>query len=248
MNKLLLFINYLMTKDTIGGSADKWNISESVYMVYIKDVMYAIILFYINNSNIISIPSKNTQKNIYNLLKQCNYKFPNCIYLLDNTHKRCVGQKKNLLSWKFKFKASYSHLFIICRLTGLIVSIDLCNNGSESDITILKKSSFGQNINNLLNNSIFCLADSGYWGFKSPQFVMLPKRNTLIYKAIGKNFRKNFRSIRVQIECFFGKFYINQNKRLIYWEHKGNKSRILHELILLCACVCCNLLIINNLK
>ena len=224
-NKLLLYINFLHTAGNLYELTNLWKCGVNIIKTYVIDTVAAILLTYKNEPCIISVPNHENQKYMSEILKITDDNLIQAVFYLDNTHKLCLGRNDpEKRSWKFHWRAAWSHLFVIDRIFGLIIAINSGNPARKHDLTTLRESEFGINFNEYMSDIHYCLGDSAYLYFKKQNFAPLPKRSSFIYKLLDKDFRKKHRDCRVKVENFFSHYFINQNIRLNKWPFKGKKS------------------------
>lgn len=248
-NKLLLFINFLHTKGNLSQLTYLWPCGLSALKIYIIDVIAAILFTYHDVSDIIFVPNHEIQHLMSDILLIANKDINQAVFHLDNTHKLCLGQKdKDKRSWKFHWKAAWSHLFVMDRIFGIVVACNIGNPARKHDLTILKESNFGINFKDLMGDLKYCLADSAYLYFNEKQFAPLPKRSTITYKLLDKDFRKQHKLCRVKIENFFALFFINQNIRLTEWPFIRETSVELLNCVMICAIILWNQVKLFNIK
>jgi len=241
MNKILLWINFLHSKSTIPEFCEKWNVKEGSVKNYVLDVLIAILISYYDDYGIIGVPNKNQQHIMNKILHNTNSDLKNAILYLDGTHKLTVGRNDvNKRSWKFHWRAAYSHLFVVDRIFGVIVAANVGNPSRKHDCTILKESTFGINFDQMLTELYYCLGDNAYYNFKKEQFAAMPKKTSHMYHFLDKNFMYKHKKCRVTVEHTFAKFFINQHTRLNEWTFKGPKALALLNCNLICAIILWN--------
>ena len=222
-----------------------WRIKcRSLVKDYVTDVITAILLSYQGDEGIISVPNHETQNIMSNVLKITNHKLYDSIFYLDGTHKLCLGRNDaNKRSWKHHWKAAWSHLFVIERIFGIIIAANVGNPSKKHDLKILRESNFGINFKNLLSELHNCLGDSAYVNFVEKSFAPMPKKSSIIYSLLDRKFRYEHKAVRVEIEHFFGNFFINQFYRLNFWTIKCKAS-----LQILNCCLICSIIFWNQCK
>ena len=249
MNKLLMWINFLHSTSTLGEFCQNWCICQQTVMNYVNDVNVAILLTYKNDDGIINSPTIKMQHLMKEILRNKNETMIDALLYLDGTHKLTVGRNdKNKRSWKYHWRAAWSHLFVIDRIFGMINAVNVGNPACKHDITVLKESNFGINFDNILNDMYYCLGDNAYYGFNKKQFAAMPKQTSYQYKLLDSKFMYEHKKCRASVEHFFAKFFINQNIRLNYWTMKGKKSLPLLNCTLICAIILWNQIKIWNLS
>ena len=122
----------------------------------------------------------------------------------------------------------------------MITAINIGNPAWKHDLTVLKESDFGMNFDKLLADLYYCLGDNAYFSFKQKQFCAMPKKTSILYELLDKNFLYKHKKCRVEVEHFFAKFFINQNLRLNNWTFKGKNSLKLLNCNLVCAIILWN--------
>ena len=226
-----------------------WKCGVNIIKTYIIDTVVAILLTYQNEPGIISVPSHESQYIMSEILKTTDANLIDAVFYLDNTHKLCLGRKDvDKRSWKHHWKAAWSHLFVIERIFGLIIAVNSGNPARKHDLTTLRESKFGINFNSYLTDVHYCLGDSAYLYFKKTNFAPLPKRSSLIYKLLDKDFRQQHRDCRVKVENFFGQYFINQNLRLNNWQFKGKTSLPFLNCVMISSIIIWNQFKLWNIK
>ena len=224
-NKLLLFLNFLHTKGNLNELTNLWKINVNLIKIFVLDVIAAILLYYKDDKEIIGVPTHECQVLMKNILELTNEKLVDAIFYLDGTHELCLGKNDvNKRSWKYRWQAAYSHLFVIDRIFGMVIAINCGNPAKKHDLKVLKESSFGINFSELMNDLFYCLADSAYVSFNKKNLAPMPKKSSIIYKLLEKEFKNEHKHCRSKVEHFFSHFFINQFCRLNKWPFKGKKS------------------------
>ena len=99
---------------------------ETTSMVYVFDVVNAIMSAFNKTPGIISVPKEEVQDVMFNHLKKTDQHLPHGLFTVDGTHKRCKGRKdKNKRSWKFRWAPAKSFMFIFDRVFGTVCAMSL---------------------------------------------------------------------------------------------------------------------------
>ena len=113
-NKLIIWLCFVHSRSTLHEFCEKWNMCEQTLKNYITDVNIAILLTYKNDDGILGVPNDHSQHLMNKILINTNKKMVDAILYLDGTHKLCMGRDDaNKRSWKFKWRAAWSHLFVV---------------------------------------------------------------------------------------------------------------------------------------
>ena len=241
LNKLLIWISFLHSSSSLFEFSCQWKLNEQTIKNYIVDVLFAILLTYKNDKGIIKVPDFAAQHLMHKILINKNEDLVESLLYLDGTHKLTVGRNDiNKRSWKFKWRPAWSHLFVIDRIFGMILSVNIGNPARKHDITILNESNFGINFDHLLDELYFCLADNAYYGFNKKNFCAMPKKTSDIYKLLDKDFIYKHKKCRVNVEHLFARFFVNQNIRLNNWTLKGQNALKLLNCNLICSIILWN--------
>ena len=228
-NKLLLWIDRNHNKLSWNQVAADYQIGVATGKGYVTDVENAILNAF-ENSNIISFPSEDNKIKMVEILKKKKAHMPNALFTLDGKHARCTGkQHSERLSWKYRWQPCFNCLFVIERVFGTVCAFNLDHEAKKHDITILRESTFFQNIDEELNGWTI-LADKGYIGIETDLIAPAHKRESRKRKEFNKatknckSFWKAFNDARNDSERAFAQFFYNKFPLLGNWPGKSKNT------------------------
>ena len=228
-NKLLLWLDRNHNKLSWDQISRNYHIGVSTGKGFIQDLENAILRAF-QDSNIISFPSEEHKKKMVQILKKRKAHMPHALFTLDGKHARCTGkQHSERLSWKYRWQPCFNCLFVIERVFGTVCAFNLDKEAKKHDITILRESSFFQNVEQQLDGWLV-LADKGYIGIESELIAPAHKRESKKRKEFNrtnkycKTFWKSFNDARNDSERQFSHFFYNKFSLLGNWPGKSKKT------------------------
>ena len=228
-NKLLLWLDRNHNKLSWNQIAADYHIGVSTSKGYVQDLEEAILKTF-ENSEIISFPTAENKAKMVKMLKKKGAHMPDALFTLDGKHARCTGkQHSERLSWKYRWQPCFNCLFVIERLFGTVCAFNLDREAKKHDITILRESTFFQNVEEMLNGWTV-LADKGYIGIETDLIAPAHKRQSKKRKDFNqtakncKTFWKAFNDARNDSERQFAQFFYNKFPLLGNWPGKSKNT------------------------
>ena len=209
-NKLLVWMDKLHNKLTWKQISRQYYISEATAIIFMDDLTGGMVKAY-KDSNIISYPSAEEQQQMMHLLELAGKPMPGCLFNLDGKHARCKGLNKfERLSAKFNFhQACFNVLFVTERVLGTVCSLSLDKSVHKADITILRESTWFQELQDLTHGGII-MADKGYVGIGSSCIAVQQKKGTKKRKMFPSAFWSEMSRARSTCERIFSHVFVNK--------------------------------------
>lgn len=219
-NKLLLWIDKLHNCLSYNEMENKYQIGGATAKSHIDDIMKAIIKSF-RGTNIISLPSLEQRLKMVQILKQKKAPMPDAIFSVDGSHTRCTGRDiQERVSHKYRWLPCFNVTFLVERVFGTVVAFNLDPAAIKHDLTILRESWFGHELDEVMDGWII-LADKGYIGIKSKCVAPVLRMNMRERGSYSKKYWYKFNVARSDVERIFGDFFHNKFKQLGAWQGKS---------------------------
>lgn len=236
-----MWINFLHSNAKWFDVAERYKLRQTTAMNYVVHVLKAILKAFHGTKDIISVPSLHNQNIMHDILINKGETLPHGLFIVDGTHKRTLGKNDaDKRSYKFKWRAAKSFMFVIDRIQRKVCGISLGHPPRNNDITIWKQSMLNKNINSYFDKKYPILGDPGYIGANSTYMAAMCR--TKKRKTMSRGFCKAHCKARVKVEHFFGYFFRNQFPKLANWFCTGKNALILWNIHILCAIILTNTL------
>ena len=177
-NKLLLWLDKLHNDLNWDHISKAYKIGVATAIEYVKDLLQGIIKAY-EGSDIISFYSEDTRLRMIEINKQRGVRMANALFTMDGKHAKCRGLNiPERRSKKYNNHIPcFTALFVIERTFGTICAYNVDQECTKHDITVLRESSWYQNLLELTNGWII-MADKGYVGDNPRNIAATFKRNS----------------------------------------------------------------------
>ena len=246
-NKLLLWLDKLHNDLKWKQIKSRYQIGIKTAVDYVDDILNGIIDSY-KNTNVISFPTEQQKLKMVKMNKLLRKPMPHALFTMDGKHARCFGAKcKKRLSYKYKFIPCFNVLFLIERAFGTVCAFNLDEHTSKHDITILRESSWFQNLEELTNGWIV-MADKGYIGHDASNIAACLRSNMSGREKYSPQFWEQLKIARSDSERVFAQFFFNKFYQLANWKGKGVNSFKDWALNVTCCIIIYNELKIRNVK
>ena len=244
-NKLLLWLDKLHNSLSWKSIKKEYKIGSSTAVGYMQDVMNGIINAF-KNTNIITFPTETQRLKMVEMLKKKGAQMPHVLFTLDGKHSLCTGRnRRERRSIKYRWLPCFNVMFVVERLFGTVCAFNLDAAAIKHDITVLRESTFFQNIDEIMDGWIV-IADKGYVGTKNHQIAAAMKRPDARRKWYSKRFWKLFNGARGDSERVFAHFFYNKFTQLSHWPGKGDDAFIRWSKNVACCIMMYNFVKLRN--